>query len=231
MTQYRRIILIPLLVLATMLGGALLAAPAQADTYYRYWTYWSGSSSTWTFAATSPDTYVPADGAVDGWRFDVAPESGNARAPRIGPDFTTICGSTAAVAGSKRVAVVIDDGAAEDAPEGSTPSAPTVACAVVPTSANSLQTLAAVATERLDKTLLCAIDGYPATGCGDQISLTSPPPTAEATFPVPVPSSLAAVAPASTQTASSTPWGTIIGGLAIIVLIVIAVVLSRRRRA
>ena len=231
MTLYRRTILIPMLVLTTLLGGALLAAPAQADTYYRYWTYWNGSGSTWTFAATSPDTYVPADGSVDGWRFDVAPESGNARPPRVAPDFTTICGATAAVAGSKRVAVVIDSGAVEDAPEGSTPSAPTADCAVVPTGANSLQTLAAVASERLDKTLLCAIDDYPATGCGDQVTLSSPPPTAEATFPVPVPSSSAAAVTTSTDTGNSTPWGTIIGGLAIVVLIAIAVVLSRRRRA
>ena len=60
---------------------------------------------------------IPADGAVSGWRFEIAGESGAARPPRIAPDFAAICGSTAAVAGSKRVALVIDYGVPADAPE------------------------------------------------------------------------------------------------------------------
>ena len=54
-------------------------------------------------------TVAVADGAVEGWAFtfsnDAVPD---AKAPKVAPSFSKICGRTKAVAGKKRVAVMID---------------------------------------------------------------------------------------------------------------------------
>ncbi|MFD0572769.1 SCO2322 family protein [Kitasatospora gansuensis] len=85
-------------------------------------------------------------------------------------DFATVCAATPAQAGKKRIAVVLDFGTAADAPGGETPPART-ACAAVPTAASSAEVLAAVAPPlRYDSAgILCAIVGYPRTGCGDTV--------------------------------------------------------------
>ena len=77
--------------------------------------------------------------------------------------FDAVCVDTPAVDGQKRVAVIIDFGVEADA-EGQEIPAPKAACAQVPTEANGLQVLEAVAeirTENHGGPLLCAIDGYP----------------------------------------------------------------------
>ncbi|MGH8970600.1 MAG: SCO2322 family protein, partial [Actinomycetes bacterium] len=123
-----------------------------------------------------PDQTKPADGAVEGWRFAVTSESGSPRVPRADGDFAAICAGTDAAAGKKRVAVVIDAGLAEDAPSGEKPPAARGECAVVAQAASGAEVLAAVASARVEKGLVCSLDGYPATGCGDQVEAT--PPTA-----------------------------------------------------
>jgi hypothetical protein len=83
-----------------------------------------------------------------------------------------VCGSTPAKAGSKRVAVYIDYGLADEAPKGGgTPPPPAASCAVVPPAASGQDVLDSVADLRKDAKsgLLCGIDSYPATGCGDQV--------------------------------------------------------------
>ncbi|MDH6574961.1 SCO2322 family protein [Kitasatospora sp. MAP5-34] len=160
-------------VLALLLPLPLLtAAPAHA-TGYRYWSFWNSSGSGWTYQQSGPATYVPSDGGVDGWRFAVSPDGGqNAARPTAAGDFGAICGATPAQPGKKRIAVVLDFGTPADAPSGATPPAPRTACAAVPAAASSAEVLAAAVPPLRYSSdgMLCAIAGYPLTGCGDIVS-------------------------------------------------------------
>ena len=77
--------------------------------------------------------------------------------------------------GRKRVAVLIDPGTAADAPGGAAPPGARTGCARVPADASSADALAAVAKPlRYDSAgILCAIAGYPAAGCGEQVAAGS----------------------------------------------------------
>ena len=166
--------------LAAALAAAVVllaaAAPAHA-TGYRYWSYWlrtgAGSASTWTYAQTGPALHIPKDGSVEGWRFAVSADAAaTAVQPRGAADFGAICGATPAVHGRKRVAVLIDPGTAADAPDGAAPPAARTGCARIPADASSADALAAVAKPlRYDSSgILCAIGGYPRSGCGEQVA-------------------------------------------------------------
>ena len=170
------------LLTALLLAGfaPVAAAPAYADTGYRYWGYfhWAGPEG-WEFATKGPADYTPEDGAVEGFRFAVHVGQ-TAREPRTDGDFESICADTPAEDGQKRVAVVIDYGLAEDAPEGDEPPAPRGDCAVVPTNATGAQVLQAVAQVRIGQSgLTCGIDGYPAGECGPEVKGVSVPPQDE----------------------------------------------------
>ncbi|WP_395296382.1 SCO2322 family protein [Kitasatospora hibisci] len=165
----------------------LAAAPAQAawaqaaGAGYRYWSFWKWSDGAWAYQRQGPAVYVPQDGGVDGWRFAVSPDGGRDAARPGGPgDFAAICGSTPERSGRKRIAVVLDFGTAADA-AGETPPGPRTACAVVPADATSAEVLATVAPPlRYDTNgLLCAIAGYPESGCGDRLG-TADKPSAQA---------------------------------------------------
>ncbi|MEK2488618.1 SCO2322 family protein [Kitasatospora purpeofusca] len=172
----RRVVRAALRFLAGAVAGLLIvlllgAAQAQAAGY-RYWSFWRWSDGGWTYQQQGPAVHVPADGEVEGWRFAVSPDGGQ-QAARPGPagDFAALCASTPAEAGRKRVAVVLDFGGPADAPARETPPEPRTACAVVPNRASSAEVLATVAPPlRYDTNgLLCAIAGYPRTGCGEQL--------------------------------------------------------------
>ncbi|GHF43787.1 MULTISPECIES: SCO2322 family protein [Streptomyces] len=158
--------------LAAGLLAVLGAAPAQAAGY-RYWSFWqaAGSGKDWTYATQGPATARPGDGETIGFRFAVGEDSAQAAKPRGAADFAAVCGSTAAKDGSKRVAVVLDFGTAADAPAGATPPAARSACAQVGTDASAGEALAAVAKPLRynSAALLCAIAGYPESGCGEQV--------------------------------------------------------------
>ena len=163
----------------------VLSGPAEAASY-RYWGYYTWTDGAWAFATKGPDQTAPADGAVEGWRFAITAESGAPRVPRADGDFGAICTSTDAAAGKKRVAVVIDGGTKADAPQSATPPNPRGACALVPESASGAEVLAAVATARVEKGLVCSIDAYPAQGCGDPVDI-APPATPDATVALALP--------------------------------------------
>ncbi|WP_435845930.1 SCO2322 family protein [Streptomyces huasconensis] len=149
----------------------LAAAPSPAAGY-RYWSFWDRDGDTWTYATQGPGTARPEDGSVQGFRFAVSANSQDAAKPRGPADFSDICAKTPARDGRKRVALVLDFGTREDAPRGESPPARRVACARVAGDATSAEALASVAAPlRYDsKALLCAIDGYPESGCGEQVS-------------------------------------------------------------
>ncbi|MFE9659508.1 SCO2322 family protein [Streptomyces sp. NPDC005955] len=166
-----RVVAVLTALLTTLAVALLTAAPAQAAGY-RYWSFWDLTDGSWTYATQGPALARPADGDVQGFRFSVSEDSGDAAKPRGPRDFAGICGATAPRDGTKRVALVIDPGTPADAPGGETPPATRTACARVGTDATSAEALAAVAKPlRYDSNaLLCAIDGYPRTGCGEQVS-------------------------------------------------------------
>lgn len=163
----RRVVLV--LLAAFLLIGT--AGQAQAAGY-RYWSFWDRDGGKWVYATQGPSLVRPSDGDVQGFRFAVSENSDDAAQPRGTADFASICAKTPAEDGSKRVALVLDFGTASDAPSGEAPQAPRSACAQVSPDATTADALAAVAGPlRYDtNALLCAIAGYPKTGCGEQVA-------------------------------------------------------------
>ncbi|MFF4268472.1 SCO2322 family protein [Streptomyces sp. NPDC001536] len=161
--------LAPLLAALVLLTGA---APSAHAAGYRYWSFWDRTGGAWTYATQGPATAVPADGDVQGFRFAVSEDSGDATKPRGTASFGTICAQTPAAEGKKRVALVVDFGTAQDAPSGERPPATRTACALVSRDATTAEALATVAKPLRYSTnaLLCAIAGYPETGCGEQVA-------------------------------------------------------------
>ncbi|MFJ9741320.1 SCO2322 family protein [Streptomyces sp. NPDC101166] len=168
------------LVAAALLWSLAGSGPAQAAGY-RYWSFWERTGDRWTYATQGPSTARPADGDVQGFRFAVSADSADASRPRGTASFAAICATTPPRDGAKRVALVVDFGTPADAPSGETPPHPRTACARVPGDASTAEALAAVAKPlRYDaNALLCAITGYPRTGCGEQVTArgTSPAPS------------------------------------------------------
>ncbi|WP_238384498.1 SCO2322 family protein [Segeticoccus rhizosphaerae] len=144
------------------------AGPAHAAAY-RYWGYYQLKDGAWAFASKGPAELTPKDGSVDGWRFAVTGASKDVRDPRATPSFGEICGDTAAVDGKKRVGVVIDYGRPADGSAGAKPPAAVAECAQVDEAAHGDEVLASVADVRAQKGLVCAINAYPAQGCGEEV--------------------------------------------------------------
>lgn len=160
--------------LVGVLLATTLASSAQAAAY-RYWTYWHVSDSAWQFAQAGPAGTTPADGSVEGWRFAVSSTSGDAsNQPRVEAStaFEDICGQAEEVEGKKRVALVVDPGLLEAAPDGDQPGAVKTYCTVVHPDANGYDILRSVGLVRVGGGLICGIDGYPSTGCADVVDET-----------------------------------------------------------
>ncbi|MFE4366836.1 SCO2322 family protein [Streptomyces sp. NPDC056835] len=183
------------------LGAVVAGAGTSQAAGYRYWSFWESDGATWTYATQGPATARPADGAVNGFRFAVSADSGDADRPRETPDFAAVCGATPARDGHKRIAVVIDSGTDADAPGGEKPPALRAQCARVGEDATSAEALAAVAKPLRynSEALLCAIAGYPASGCGEQVAADggaepalTPQPTWTGTLPPAYPTELTA---------------------------------------
>ncbi|MEU1625295.1 SCO2322 family protein [Streptomyces sp. NPDC020096] len=182
LSRARALLAVPVLA-ATVL---LTAGPAQADGY-RYWSFWGRDQNAWTYAQTGPAMTKPSDGDVEGWRFAVSADSASAAKPRGDAEFSRICANTETKDGMKRVALVLDFGTRADAPSGGTPPPPHTACAQVPQDASAADALAAVAKPLRYSSagLVCAITGYPQSGCGEQVtsggnSRHTPAPSASA---------------------------------------------------
>ena len=207
--------------LLALTTAVVAAAPASAEAF-RYWGYYAGDGTAWTFAQAGPADTVPADGSVEGWRFAVADEA-STRYPRATPDFEVLCGAATAEEGQKRVGVVLDYGTTEDAPDGDTTPAARGACAVVDADASGADVLAAVAELRLgDGGFICGIDGYPTQGCGDPVDGAAPSGDEE-----PVELELAS----SSADGGSTSWLPIVLGVAAIAVVATAAIVVSRRRS
>ncbi|RPK85423.1 SCO2322 family protein [Streptomyces sp. ADI98-10] len=207
-------------------SAVLLGAGSAEAAGYRYWSFWEGNGKNWEYATQGPSLLRPDDGTVQGFRFAVSEDSGDADRPRRAPDFGAICAGTPAKDGSKRVALVIDPGTAADTPDGEKPPAPRTACAQVAPDASSAEALAAVAKPlRYDSSaMLCAISGYPKSGCGEQVSgdAGSAKPSA--------PAKTADDQQDDTGGGGGPSVGLLVGAGAVLLLGIAAVVQARRRR-
>jgi hypothetical protein len=156
------------------------AGPAQAAGY-RYWSFWERDGDRWTYATQGPSTTRPADGDVQGFRFSVSEDSADATQPRGTARFAVICARAPAQDGTKRIALVIDFGTTSDAPSGEAPPARRTACARVAQDSTTAEALASVAKPLRYNTnsLLCGIAGYPARGCGEQVTDKQKPPATD----------------------------------------------------
>ncbi len=115
---------------------------------------------------------IPADGAVDGWRFGIGTDTETPE-PRTIPNFSELCPGSEAVEGITRVAVVIDFGDADQAPAGEAPPANRVECVSMPEGGSSADALAMAAEVRGDGGFVCGLDGFPATECGAEVTETT----------------------------------------------------------
>ncbi|MFB6989184.1 SCO2322 family protein [Streptomyces sp. NPDC056178] len=209
---------------------AVLGAGTAQAAGYRYWSFWEGSGTGWTYATQGPSLVRPDDGTVQGFRFSVSEDSQDSAKPRRSPDFAKICADTPAQDGTKRVALVIDPGTAADAPAGEAPPAPRTACARVAPDASTAEALASVAKplRYSSDALLCAISGYPGSGCGEQVSgdgHATPSATAS-----PGASAPAAASAGSGGSGGGPSAGVLVGVGAVLLLGIAAVVQARRRR-
>ncbi|MEV4426671.1 SCO2322 family protein [Streptomyces sp. R-07] len=214
-------------------AGALLtltafaAAPAQAAGY-RYWSFWeSDGGKPWAYATQGPATARPADGDSIGFRFAISNGTADTSLPSVAPDFPGICGGTAEKDGTKRIAVVVDFGGPADAPPGETPPEKLikVGCAQVPEDATGAEALAAVAKPlRYDSAaMLCGIAGYPARGCGEQVTERTPASAA------PTASESPAASEGSEGSDGGPSFGVLVGGAAVLALGGAAIWKARRR--
>jgi hypothetical protein len=161
------------LFLATLILAALSAPSAQAtETGWRYWGYFQAApgAKVWTPAMTGPTVNV-ADGSVEGWAFtfsgDATPD---AKAPKVMPSFTSICGKTKPVAGKKRIGVMVDFGSAVLRPKGEAPGRLIQRCIVADKDALGIEVLGQVVKVRAEGSgFICGLNGYPAKECGVEI--------------------------------------------------------------
>jgi MYXO-CTERM domain-containing protein len=195
----------PHIVLATitLFLSALAAAPAQAATY-QYWSYFHGDTTAWTMSMEGA-TYVPGDGTVEGWRYVETTGDEIAPEPRVAPDFASLCGNTAAEAGKKRVGLVVDYGTVD-----ASDTADTLAtCVLVDEGADGFAVLQAATTITTDNGMVSCIQGVPSASC-DAVPGIVTTSTSETATP-------------------SSNRGIVIGILAAVLLLG-ALVVTRRRR-
>ena len=229
----RRIVgVISSLLLATVaLTG--LAGPAQAEEGFQYWNYFHLENDAWEFSMDGPAEYQPKDGAVEAFRYGTSTETQGIE-PRVDlaeVSFDTVCAGQDAAAGEKRVAVLLDYGTDEG---NGTPPQPRAECAVVDQEASTQDILGEIAEVRVESGLTCAIDGYPATGCGEPVKDAQVPADEQAVaFTLPSDDSAAADegSAASAEDGGSDVWLLVGVGAAVVGLGGGAYALSRRNRA
>lgn len=207
-----------------------LAGPAQAEDGFQYWNYFHLENGKWAFSQVGPADYQPKDGDVEGFRFGTSTVSKGIepRADLQEVGFDSVCADAEAADGEKRVAVLIDYGIEDGA---GTPPDPRAECAVVAQDASTQQVLGEVAEVRVEKAMTCALDGYPATGCGVPVA-DAEVPTDEQPVAFAVPGDDAdAASDSATGEDGSLVWP-LAGVAALVVLIAGAgYALSRRRKA
>ena len=189
---------------AVMSALAVPAPHAAARSYYEYWSYWHKppGATSWQYSSVGPSGYYLNSGTqVEGWRFAVGTASPSDPQPRpTSASYDDYCAGKNSDK-TYRVLLVVDYGTSSSAPSG-----PVYSCYGFNDSVTGYQVLTQQHRERDQSGLICAIDGYPRSGCGQTVS--SPAPHTSSTPKKAAPHTSAAhttSAPApSTQTAAST---------------------------
>jgi hypothetical protein len=224
--------------LVLVVVAALTGAPAAQAASYRYWTYWQGGTGDWAFATAGPAALIPAEEAVEGWRFAVTTQAGSAGdSPRTPPSFADICGATPAAEGSKRVALVVDFGLPSAAPEGQAPPPGIVSCVEIEAGATGYQVLRSMTGVRTENGLICGIDGFPTGECAPVIddqqvapsAASSPSQSAAASPTAAASQSAMATSAAPSVSDGGTPWATV--AVLALAAAVGGLLVWRRRRA
>ena len=191
----RAAVLAVLAVLATLVvvGSWLLSPEAQARSYYKYWGYWHKppGATSWQYSKVGASGYYLQQGdQVEGWRFAVGTAGPSDPQPR--PTTASYDGYCKDQNSSKayRVLLVVDYGTESDAPTG-----PVYSCYGFDSSVNGFTVLTQQHTERDSNGLICAIDSYPRSGCGETVN--SPAPKTS-----PTPRRTTSIAPARSQPAA-----------------------------
>lgn len=142
-------------------------SPAQAETGYRYWSFWLNNNG-WEMAQEGAGTLIPRDGDVQGWRFiTTGSDTSTDFAPRSTETFTDICGQFKAAPGKVRVALILDFGDLEDLQDNQ--------CVVINEGDSSLMALSSLYSVRDEGGMVCGINSLPATGCGEEVEITPIP--------------------------------------------------------
>ena len=155
-----------------------ISSPASAASY-RYWGFFNGENGAWSMSMIGAAENIPEDGSVDGWRFGIGTDTETPE-PRTAPNFEELCPDTQAAEGITRVAVVIDFGDADQAPDGEVPPTSRVECVSMPTGGSSADALAMAADVRGDGGFVCGLDGFPAAECGAEVAEPVSTPVEEA---------------------------------------------------
>jgi hypothetical protein len=217
-----------LLVATAAVAG--LAGPAQAEDGFQYWNYFHLENQTWAFSEVGPADHQPADGDVEGFRYGTSTVSQGIepRADLQQVNFDTVCADTEAAEGEKRVAVLVDYGVDEG--NGAPPEA-RAECAVVAEDASTQRVLDQVADVRVEGGMTCALDGYPATGCGVPVKDADIPAEEETVaFALPSDGDDAGTSDAAAESESSeTPWGLV--GLGALVVLIAGGAFAMNRRS
>ncbi len=186
-----------LAVLASLVG---VAPQALAADSYVYWSYWQQTNGSWVYSQVGAAAANPADGTVEGWRWTIDEGGAKPRPPRLNPTFAQLCGATPAEAGKKRIGLVVDFGREVDGDGTTAPPSPVTTCVLVPTAATGADLLARAGGVRADKGMVCAVGGYPASGCSVTLAtLTDAQKAADTPLVLPTPTT-----PAATSTATPT---------------------------
>jgi hypothetical protein len=213
-----------LAVLVALTGPSLLSgtSTAHAATGYTFWAYYHLDDGRWTASTKGADGVVPADGAVEGFRYATTTGTPD-RPPRATPGFADICAGTDAPQGQKRVGIVLDYGTTQDSPDDATPPRAEAACAVVPADASTQQALESVRPLRIEDGLICAVGGFPASGCAEEVSDPAIP-TTERQVDLRLPSEAQ-----GQSAAGGVPWPLVGVGALVLALGGGAVAVARRR--
>jgi hypothetical protein len=211
--------------------AALVTAPQAQAAAYRYWGYFQLTDGAWAFAQKGPEQTVPKDGSVEGWRFAVADES-STRTPRVTPSFDQLCSGTTKASGQKLVGLVVDFGRPADSGDGSTPPAARGECVSVPEDATGSAVLAAAGlTLRVDKGLMCGIENWPASGCGDPVAeVPAAAKSPDASITLPAKTAAAEAATDEDTGDGGLPTAAWIG-IAVVVVVAAGLGLMARRRS
>lgn len=214
MRRKTRLAMLGAMVAALIAPGIWVSTPSAQAVSYRYWSYWTGGDSGWSYSSFGPASLRPADGSVEGWRFGIGSgTTGAGLTPRTAPDFQRVCATTEATPDTKRVAIVIDPGLPEHAPAGESPRSAWAMCVTAPPSATGFDILRAAASVRTRQGMVCGLAGYPTSECAVIVNDPRTPPDTTATppprpTPKPTPASTPVGPPQSTPAASPRPTAT-----------------------